>query len=291
MLKLPQVQGLRSQKILPKGPAPKKETEKPDEKKKVKVSPVTPPKATPPGSGVRPVTPCTEGREKEPSTTEECRWPVRQQFHRSDNAGGPFRERGCQGEGPNTLQEPFKKKGVWNKTTKEVRKKVWPGSSDLQRSHSSRSRYRSPQERWPSRGVKRKEQEQGQRKRKTERKAKRQRQTEQRKEAWGGPWKWQTWREGLRGQKAEQLTLLSFTQILVRWLEKAPIVFGATLRRLIHSPLGENEEVRVAAGSPYPLPLPLEAKEAMKDFVQQSMQGTLATVRAGLVGASNHLTQ
>ena len=72
----------------------------------------------------------------------------------------------------------------------------------------------------------------------------------------------------------EQLTLLSFTQILVRWLGNAPTPLGATLRRLLHSPLGDKEERRLQPGNPYPLPLPQQALEALRVFAEQSMQSS-----------------
>ena len=72
----------------------------------------------------------------------------------------------------------------------------------------------------------------------------------------------------------EQLTLLSFTQILVRWLGNAPTPLGAPLRRLLHSPLGDKEERRLQPGNPYPLPLPQQALEALRVFAEQSMQSS-----------------
>ena len=69
----------------------------------------------------------------------------------------------------------------------------------------------------------------------------------------------------------EQLSLLSFTNLLIKGLGEAQSKLGVSLRRLLSSPMGEVGIGRQKQQGLYPLPLPMEAREALKAFLEQSM--------------------
>ena len=216
--------------------------------------------------------PSPKGDCEESTAEKESRGRKKQQFNRGNNTRGSLRKGGARRQRSTALQEPSTPEGVWHQAKEEIPEKVWGRASKVQRSHCSGSWGPSGLFREQRRKTQGKGERKSERKRQEQRKAERKRQKRKRKEAWGGPEQWKRWRKGLNGLNVEQLSLLSFTQILVRGLGEAPTVLGATLRRLLSSPLGEKGERGMQSGNPYPLPLPVQALEALGGFLFQSMQ-------------------
>ena len=249
----------------PKGSAAKKEVEKVEEQKK-KASPVTPPKASAPGGRARPVTP---ERGPAPKATARSPPPKRDAEDRQSSSSTGVttpevlsEKEDSKDKGRGRSRSPLLRRGFGTKQRKKFQKKY---GGDRAKFEDPISREAGAPPSRESKGEKGKGKNKGKQKGKgkskgkqTKRKGEEQREAERKRKegqgpgSWRGPEQWKRWRQGLRGLAMEQLILLSFTQILVRWLGNAPTPLGATLRRLLHSPLGDKEERRLQPGNPYP---------------------------------------